>query len=345
MLFFIVNVFLTIPFLSTLSRSTSAVITTTLNKQSNFNEITTLIEKAFVRYLENKAYTRDMNTSNSGTFKIGGELEINRLGFGAMRITGEGVWGQPKDVEEAKRVLKRALELGVNFIDTADAYGPYVSEQLIGDTLAPYPAGVVIATKCGLIRPSAGVWDMDGRPEHIREAIEGSLKRLKLDCIDLYQLHRIDPKVPVTETIGALKELQQQGKIKHIGLSEVSVEEIKKVQEMVTVATVQNLYNIADRKHEDVLKYCEEQGIGFIPWFPLATGDLAKEGTPLAAIATKYNAMPSQIALAWLLKKSPVMLPIPGTSSVKHLEENMAGAAIDLSSEDFDTLNTLEFSK
>jgi pyridoxine 4-dehydrogenase len=280
-----------------------------------------------------------MNTNK--TFKIGGDLEVNRLGFGAMRITGEGVWGEPKDVEEAKRVLKRAVELGVNFIDTADAYGPYVSEQLIGDTLAPYPAGMVIATKAGLVRPAPGVWDIDGSAAHIKEAIEGSLKRLKLDSIDLYQLHRIDPKVSLEETIGALKELQSEGKIRHIGLSEVSVEDIKKVQAMVTVATVQNLYNISDRKHEDVLKYCEENNIGFIPWFPLATGELAKSDGPLTAIAAKYNAAPSQIALAWLLKKSPVTLPIPGTSSVSHLEENMAGGDIELSEEDFEALNNL----
>jgi pyridoxine 4-dehydrogenase len=281
-----------------------------------------------------------MNTSTK-TFKIGGELEVNRLGFGAMRITGEGVWGQPKDVGEAKRVLKRAVELGVNFIDTADAYGPFVSEELIGETLSPYPAGLVIATKVGLVRPAAGEWNMDGSPAHIHEAIEGSLKRLKLDRIDLYQLHRIDPKTPVEDTIGALKELQEAGKIKHIGLSEVSVDEIKKVRDMVEVVTVQNLYNISDRKHEDVLEYCEAENIGFIPWFPLATGDLAKEGSPLAKIAAKYDAAPSQIALAWLLKKSPVVLPIPGTSSVKHLEENMAGGDIELSEEDFEELNKM----
>lgn len=280
-----------------------------------------------------------MNTIK--TFKIGGDMEVNRLGFGAMRITGEGVWGEPKDIDEAKRVLKRAVELGVNFIDTADAYGPFVSEQLIGDTLAPYPAGMVIATKGGLVRPAPGVWDTDGSPAHIREAIEGSLKRLKLDRIDLYQLHRIDAKVPLEDTINTLKELQSEGKIRHIGLSEVSVEEIKKVQAMIAVATVQNLYNISDRKHEDVLKYCEENNIGFIPWYPLAIGELAKNDGPLTAIVAKYNAAPSQIALAWLLKKSPVMLPIPGTSSVLHLEENMAGGDIELSDEDFEALNNL----
>jgi pyridoxine 4-dehydrogenase len=279
---------------------------------------------------------------NTKTFKIGGTLEVNRLGFGAMRITGEGVWGQPKDIEEAKRVLKKAVELGVNFIDTADAYGPFVSEQLIGDTLAPYPEDMVIATKAGLVRPAAGVWDLDGSAAHINEAITGSLERLKLETIDLYQLHRIDPKVPLQETITALLNLQKEGKVKYLGLSEVSVDDIKNVEALgMKVATVQNLYNISDRKHEDVLKYCEENNIGFIPWFPLATGELAKGDGPLTAIAAKYNAMPSQIALAWLLKKSPVMLPIPGTSSVQHLEENMAGGDIELSDEDFETLNEI----
>jgi pyridoxine 4-dehydrogenase len=279
---------------------------------------------------------------NIKTFKIGGEIEVNRLGFGAMRITGEGVWGQPKDIEEAKKVLLRAVELGVNFIDTADAYGPFVSEQLIGDTLAPYPSGMVIATKAGLVRPGPGTWDLNGSAAHIKEAITGSLERLKLDAIDLYQLHRIDPKVPLEETIGALLELQKQGKVRYLGLSEVSVEDIKNVEALgMKVATVQNLYNISDRKHEDVLKYCEDNGIGFIPWFPLATGELAKSDGPLTAIAAKYAAMPSQIALAWLLKKSPVTLPIPGTSSVKHLEENMAGGDIELSDEDFEALNAI----
>jgi pyridoxine 4-dehydrogenase len=279
---------------------------------------------------------------NIKTFKIGGDLEVNRLGFGAMRITGDGVWGQPKDVEEAKRVLKKAVELGVNFIDTADAYGPYVSEQLIGETLSPYPAGLVIATKAGLVRTGPGVWNTDGSPKHIREAIDGSLQRLKLDHIDLYQLHRIDSKTPVEETIGVFKDLQQAGKIRHFGLSEVTVEEIKKVQKMITVTTVQNLYNISERKHQAVLEYCEANNIGFIPWFPLATGNLAKGDGPLSAIAAKYKAAPSQIALAWILKKSSVTLPIPGTSSVKHLEENMAALKIELSDEDFKELDELK---
>jgi len=279
--------------------------------------------------------------TTSKTFKIGGELEVNRLGFGAMRITGEGVWGMPRDVEEARRVLKKAVELGVNFIDTADAYGPFVSEELIGDTLAPYPKGVVIATKCGLVRSGPGSWDLDATPPHIREAVEGSLKRLKLDCIELYQLHRIDPKVKLEDTINTFKDLQKEGKIRHFGLSEVSVDQIKEVEKLIKVATVQNLYNISDRKHEDVLAYCEENNIGFIPWYPLATGDLAQDGSKLTTIATKYKATPSQIALAWLLRKSPVMLPIPGTSSVKHLMDNMKGQDIELSDEDFELLSEM----
>jgi pyridoxine 4-dehydrogenase len=275
------------------------------------------------------------------TFSIGGDLSVNRLGFGAMRITGEGVWGQPKDKGEAIRVLKRAVELGINLIDTADAYGPYVSEELIAEALYPYPAGLVIATKGGLVRPAAGVWDQDARPEHLREALAGSLQRLKLDHIDLYQLHRIDSKVPMADTINALSEMQKAGKVKHLGLSEVSVDEIKEAQKIVTVASVQNLYNLTDRKHEDVLKYCEEQGIAFIPWFPLATGKLSTESR-LSEIAEKYQATPSQIALAWLLMKSPVILPIPGTSSVAHFEENFAATKIDLSEEDFTTIDSLK---
>jgi pyridoxine 4-dehydrogenase len=281
-----------------------------------------------------------MNASKSGTFKIEGDLEVNRLGFGAMRITGEGVWGQPKDKPEALAVLKRAVELEVNLIDTSDAYGPNVSEELIAEALYPYSDGLVIATKGGLVRPSAGVWDTDGRPEHLREALEGSLERLKLERIDLYQLHRIDPKVPLVDTIGTLADMQKEGKIRHLGLSEVSVEEIKEVQKMVKVASVQNLYNLTDRKHEDVLTYCEENGIGFIPWYPLATGKLTNDSR-LSEIADKHSATASQVALAWLLKKSPVILPIPGTSSVAHLEENVAAVNVDLSDEEFTALDSL----
>jgi pyridoxine 4-dehydrogenase len=280
-----------------------------------------------------------MDASKSGTFAIGGTLTVNRLGFGAMRITGDGVWGMPKDKDEAIRVLKRAVELGVNFIDTSDAYGPNVSEELIAEALHPYADGLVIATKAGLERPAPGVWEMNGKPEHIREAFEGSLKRLKLDHIDLYQLHRIDPKVPVEDTIAVFAELLKEGKIKHFGLSEVSVEDIKKVSEMIKVDTVQNLYNYNEQKHADVLEYCEQNDIGFIPWNPLAIGKVADD-EKLAAIAQKYSVTPTQLALAWILKKSPVMLPIPGTSSVAHLEENIAAANIELSDEDFAELES-----
>jgi pyridoxine 4-dehydrogenase len=286
-----------------------------------------------------------MNASKSGQFKIGGELEVNRLGFGAMRITGEGVWGPPKDKDEALRVLKRAVELGINLIDTSDAYGPYVSEELIAEALyssavpgKPYPEGLVIATKAGLERSGPGAWEMNGTPDHIREAFEGSLKRLKLESIDLYQLHRIDPKVPVEDTIAVFVELQKEGKIKHFGLSEVSVEDIKKVSGMIKVDTVQNIFNFNERKHEDVLEYCRAHDIGFIPWNPLVIGQVSTDER-LIALAAKYEVTPAQLALAWLLKKSRVMLPIPGTSSVKHLEENVAAADIELSQKDFDSLN------
>lgn len=278
------------------------------------------------------------------TFTIG-DKEIRRLGFGAMKLTKEGMTGEPEDPEEMKRVLERAVELGVNFIDTADVYGPKVSERLIGEALAPYRDDLLIATKAGLLNygdENGSDVRQDASPEHIREAIEGSLERLKLECIDLYQLHRIDPKTPVEKSIGTFLELQDEGKIKNIGLSEVSVEEIKQVQGMTEVATVQNQYNLTDRKSEDVLNYCEEQGIGFIPWFPLATGELAKKSnSDLAEIARKHNASPSQIALAWLLHRSPVMLPIPGTSSVEHLEENMKASSIELDDEDMEALENL----
>lgn len=278
-----------------------------------------------------------MNASKSGTFNIGGELAVHRLGFGAMRITGPGIWGQPKDKAEALRVLKRAVELGVTLIDTADAYGPFVSEELIAEALYPYPEDLVIATKAGLERPGSGVWNVNGSPEHIREAFAGSCARLKVDSIDLYQLHRIDRAVPLADTINVFVELRNEGKIKHFGLSEVSVEDIEKVSEMIPVATVQNLYNFKERRHEDVLAYCEQNRIGFIPWNPLAIGAVASEAR-LMTVAQKYEATPTQIALAWLLKKSPVMLPIPGTSSVAHLEENIAAAGIELSNEDFASL-------
>lgn len=275
------------------------------------------------------------NAAAAGTFDIGGDLRVNRLGFGAMRITGKGIWGEPENPEEARAVLKRAVELGINLIDTADSYGPHVSERLIGETLHPYPEDLVIATKGGLLRDGPGQWRRDARPEHLREACEGSLKRLKLDRIDLYQLHRIDPRVPAEEPLGALAELREEGKIRHIGLSEVSVEQIQRAQQIVPIVSVQNRYNLTDRDSEAVLDFCEREGIGFIPWFPLATGDLARPGGPLDEIATRYGASPGQVALAWLLWRSPVMLPIPGTSSVEHLVENVAAVSLELDEEEF----------
>jgi pyridoxine 4-dehydrogenase len=279
-----------------------------------------------------------LNAAAAGTFDLGGGLTVNRLGFGAMRITGEGVWGEPEDPEEARAVLRRAVELDVNFIDTADSYGPDVSERLIRETLHPYPDGLVIATKAGLLRDGPGQWRPDGRPEHLREACEGSLRRLKLDRIDLYQLHRVDPQVPAAESLGTLAELRDEGKIRHVGLSEVGVEEIRQAREIVPIASVQNRYNLTDRGSEDVLDFCEREGIGFIPWFPLAVGDLARPGGPLDEIAARHDVTPGQIALAWLLWRSPVMLPIPGTSSVAHLEENTAAASLELDEEELATL-------
>jgi pyridoxine 4-dehydrogenase len=276
---------------------------------------------------------------HSGTFAIGGDLRVHRLGFGAMRITGKGIWGEPQDHGEAIRVLKRSLELGIDFIDTADSYGPEVSERLIAEALHPYPEDLVIATKAGLRRPGPDQWVEDGRPEYLRGQVEGSLRRLRLDRIDLLQLHRIDPKVPLDDQVGALARLQQEGKIRHIGLSEVTVAQIEAARRIAEIVTVQNLYNLANRKSEDVLDYSEAEGIGFIPWFPLATGDLAQPGGPLARAAERLDARPSQVALAWLLRRSPVMLPIPGTSRVKHLEENAAAALLEL---DDETLQELE---
>jgi pyridoxine 4-dehydrogenase len=263
-------------------------------------------------------------------FKIGGETPVHRLGFGAMRLTGAGIWGEPKDPAECIAVLRRAVDLGINLIDTADSYGPFVSERLIAEALHPYPNGVVIATKAGLQRPGPDQWEPDGRPEYLRERCEGSLRRLKLDRIELFQLHRIDPKVSLEDQIGILVTLQNEGKIRHIGLSEVSVEQIQAVQRLTPIATVQNQYNIVERRSEDVLNYCTRKNIGFIPWFPLATGTLANVGGPLASTAKQLGVTPGQIALAWLLKKSPVMLPIPGTSTVEHLESNAKSALLHL---------------
>ena len=247
-----------------------------------------------------------------------------------MRITGTGIWGPPKDRKEAIAVLRRAVDLGVDLIDTADSYGPHVSEEIIAEALHPYPAGLVIATKAGLERPGPDQWEMNGRPEHLRKACEGSLKRLRLERIGLYQLHRIDPEVPAEDQIGTMRELQQEGKIAHVGLSEVGIGELEMARGIVPIVSVQNRYNLADRGSEDVLDHCEQIGVGFIPWFPLATGKLAAPGGPLARVAARLKATPSQVAIAWLLARSPVMLPIPGTSSVAHLEENIGGALLEL---------------
>ena len=274
----------------------------------------------------------------SGTFTIGGDVTVNRLGYGAMQITGKGIWGDPKDPDEAVRVLHRAVELGVNFIDTADSYGPFVSEMLINKALHPYPKELVIATKAGLTRHGPDIWMPVGRPEYLRQQVELSLRHLGLERIDLLQLHRIDPKVPLEEQVGELGRLQKEGKIRHIGLSEVTVEQIEAAAKVAPIVSVQNLYNLAKRDAEPVLQYCEKHNIAFIPWFPLATGELAKAGGPLDEMSKRLNAKPSQLALAWLLKRSEVMLPIPGTSTVAHLDENMAAAELKLSDADFDAL-------
>lgn len=273
-----------------------------------------------------------MTASASGTFKIGGDLEVHRLGFGAMRITGDGVWGPPADHEEAIRVLRRLSELDVDLVDTADSYGPFVSEELIAEALAPYD-DVTVATKAGLLRTGPSQWPICGRPDYLRQCCEMSLRRLDVESIDLWQLHRIDPEVPREEQFGVLKELVYEGKVRHVGLSQVSVEEIEAARAVVPIATVQNLYNLTNRADEDVLDHCEAQGIGFMPWFPLAAGELAQDGGAVDAIAKAHDAAPGQIALAWLLARSPVMLPIPGTSSVAHLEENVAAADFELTDE------------
>jgi pyridoxine 4-dehydrogenase len=268
------------------------------------------------------------------TFTIGGDLEVRRLGFGAMRITGDGIWGPPDDLDAARALLRRVVDLGVNLIDTADSYGPEVSENLIAEALHPYSEGLVIATKGGLRRTGPGTWPRDARPERLKEACEGSLRRLRLDRIDLYQLHSPDPRVPLEDSLGALKELQEEGKVRHVGISNVSPEELERARRVVEVVTVQNRYSVVDRGSEDVLDACEDAGIGFIPWFPLATGDLADPAAPVAEIARARGATPGQVALAWLLARSPVMLPIPGTSSEEHLEENMRAAELRLSDDE-----------
>ena len=275
----------------------------------------------------NAAVERDQGVAKkSGEFLIGGDLRVTRLGFGAMRITGNGVWGEPADRTEAIRVLRRAVELGINFIDTADSYGPGVSEEIIAEALHPYPPGLVIATKGGFDRPGPNQWVENGKPEHLRSACEGSLRRLRLDRIDLYQLHRIDPKAPAEDQLGTLRDLQTQGKIKHIGLSEVSVRQIQHAQTIVPIVSVQNRYSVADRGSEDVVQYCEKEKMGFIPWFPLAAGRVSGTESPISRISARWKAAPSQVALAWLLARSPVILPIPGTSKIQHLEENVAAA-------------------
>jgi len=274
----------------------------------------------------------------SGTFNLGGDLPVNRLGFGAMRLTGKGIWGPPADPDECIRVLRRAVELGVNFIDTADSYGPYISEELIREALHPYPTGLVIATKAGLLRLGPDAWLPLGNPGYLRQEVEMSLRRLGVEAIDLFQLHRIDSNFPLADQVGELAALKKEGKIRHIGLSQVDVDELTAAQQVTPIASVQNMYNLTVRKSEPLLDAVTSQGIGFIPWFPLAAGPLAAADGPLQKIAAERHATPSQLALAWLLKRSPVMLPIPGTSKVAHLEENVAAAEITLSDDEFETL-------
>jgi pyridoxine 4-dehydrogenase len=276
----------------------------------------------------------------SGTFTLGGDLTVNRLGFGAMRLTGKGVWGPPADRDECVRVLRRAVELGVNFIDTADSYGPYLSEDIIREALHPYSShqGLVIATKAGLLRTGPDIWIPLGNPSYLRQECEMSLRRLGVDTIDLFQLHRIDPDFPLADQVGELLTLKNEGKIRHIGLSEINVDQLDAAQQVTEIVSVQNMYNLASRAAEPLLDAATSRGIGFIPWFPLAAGPLAAPDGPLQRIAADHDATPSQLALAWLLKRSPVMLPIPGTSSVAHLEENVAAAAIMLTDDEFESL-------
>lgn len=280
----------------------------------------------------------ELTATRSGTFDIGGDLTVNRLGFGAMRITGKGVWGDPPDRAEALRVLRRLPELGVNFIDTADSYGPYVSEDLIREALHPYD-GIVVATKGGFTRHGPDIWEELGRPEYLRQCVLMSQRRLGVERIDLWQLHRIDDKVPRDEQFGVIAEMQREGLIRHVGLSEVSVADIEEARQYFPVASVQNMYNLVSRRSEDVLEYCEREGIAFIPWYPLGAGRLTRQGTVLDRVARSSSATPAQVALAWVLERSPVMLPIPGTSRVQHLEENVAAAGLTLSDEDFRELD------
>jgi len=287
------------------------------------------------------AATSSPVTGASSTWKLGGDLPVNRIGFGAMRLTGEGIWGWPTDRDNALKVLHRAVELGVNLIDTADAYGPDVSELLIAEALYPYPKGLVIATKGGNTRPGPGQWVPNGRPEYLKECVDKSLKRLRLDRIDLYQLHRIDPKVPMEESLRALKEMQDAGKIRHVGLSEVTPEEIARARKVLPIVSVQNQYNITNRKWERTLVYCEKQGIGFMPWSPIGGNRGLREGEALEAAAKDYHTSVIQLALAWLLHRSPAMLPIPGTSSLAHLEENIAAAALTLTPAEWQRIDAM----
>lgn len=281
-----------------------------------------------------------MATPPGGTITIGGDLRVSRLGYGAMRITGSNVTGEPDDPDGARRVLRRVVELGITFIDTADSYGPEISERLIAEALHPYPDGLVIATKGGLTRTGrGGPWPPDGRPEHLREACERSLRRLKLDRIDLYQLHRVDPKVPLEDSVGALAELRQEGKVRHVGLSNVSVEQLERAESIVPIVSVQNEYSVGNRSSEDVLEACESRSAAFLPWYPLEAGSLAHPGGPLDRVAEAQGATPAQAALAWLLARSPVILPIPGTSSFEHLEENVAATRLTLSDEELAKLS------
>ena len=277
----------------------------------------------------------------SDTFRLGGDLEVHRLGYGAMQITGDGVWGLPQDREGALVVLRAAVAGGVDFIDTADSYGPVVSEQLIAEALHPYPDGLVVATKAGFTRPGPGEWTAVGRPAYLKQQVELSLRNLRVDRIDLIQLHRVDPEVPLEDQVGAFAELREQGKVRHIGLSEVSVDQLEQARTVTEIASVQNLYNLTNRQSEAVLDYCTAEGIGFIPWFPIATGALARAGGPLDTLVAETGHTPAQLALAWLLRRSPVILPIPGTGSVAHLEENVAAAGVSLTDEQFATLSAL----
>jgi aryl-alcohol dehydrogenase-like predicted oxidoreductase len=277
----------------------------------------------------------------SETFSLGGDLTVNRLGYGAMRLTGEGIWGYPADRDNAIALLRRVVELGVNFIDTADSYGPHINEELIRQALHPYADDLVIATKGGLLRTGPNEWPMLGKPAYLRQAVETSLRRLGIERIDLYQLHRVDPDYPLEDQVGELRKLQEEGKIRHIGLSEVDVDQLEAARAVAPIVSVQNLYNLANRGHEAVLERATELGIAFIPWFPVATGELARPGGVLDAAAKEHGATPAQLALAWLLRKSPVVLPIPGTSSIAHLEENVAAARIELTDEEFEKLSAL----